>query len=211
MCVCCLPVELDELFIRSLFNCLFLWSQNVIQCGRKIWFENVMLDEVVIAILVISQRTTRRHPHPPKVANTFFFGHKRCAMFFETYANTIFWFFGFFSFDKIFIFSFRDRFLTTLFRNANQRYPITSWLRAFNPKAFGGWELWGWSSPHPSCVRRSLPNTIFHHKIFSLIFLESWNVSKKKSIKIGANIFFPWFWWNFFANVSDDSEKKKFI
>ena len=38
-----------------------------------------------------------------------------------------------------------EKFSRTLFRCANQWYPITSWLRGFNPKAS---VTWGWSPPN---------------------------------------------------------------
>ena len=76
---------------------------------------------------------------------------RRCAMFwygfctsFHKFANFSFW-------DVVeFVLKLRSdlgtsRFLWIWFRNANQWYPITSWLEGFNPKVSGAW---GWTPPN---------------------------------------------------------------
>ena len=54
--------------------------------------------------------------------------------------------------------------LWTWLRNANQWYPITSWLGGFNPKAVVAWE----QSPRWGCGVRSPPNNIFFPKFVSV-------------------------------------------
>ena len=108
-----------------------------------------------------NQRHVDPQPLPPplKVAH-FKVLDQKDAHCFETYEKTIFWFYSLRNglFCSQILRKFGERFLRTWFRNANQCYPVTSWLWEFNPKAFVAWG-------------RSSPNTRNFWNFFSYIFL----------------------------------------
>ena len=135
---------------------------------------------------------TMQTPLPPKVSNLFLSKNKRCAMFWSTYMQEQFFDFFYTFCSTKFIFS---ETLTSTWCS------ITSWLRAFNPKAPGAWGL------SPRCRQRSPlrtgwfrgwspPNTTFFSKKIFLLWFCSWldrNVFQKilrKKIREFSFLFF---------------------